>query len=65
MTMCSGVFFFGAFAFLTLIPKYECFHPELNKWIPCYEKDFCFKTGNEVEWRVDWENDASLHNLVV
>jgi hypothetical protein len=35
MSIVSGIFFLSCFVFLELIPKYECYVPNVDIWVEC------------------------------
>ena len=56
-------------AYYELQPAYECYQQAGDSgdlaWSPCTREEFCPELGGtEMEYRVDWSNDKSLHNWV-
>lgn len=56
----AGFIAFG-FAYLELFPAYECQSKTSGEWYSCQPKEFC---GKDVEVRVNWDDEDSLHNWV-
>ena len=59
----SAAFFIYCFVFLEKQPVYECLNEEEQQWETCEREEFC-QPGSKTFWRVDWNDDESIHNLI-
>lgn len=58
---CTGSFLAYSLALLEVDPKYICTKAGTGIEYECTRDDFC---GKDVQYRIDWTDDASLHNWV-
>jgi hypothetical protein len=62
IAMSSTSIFLMSVSFLELTPAYECLDNDTNEWYKCESKDFCEIDG--INWKVNWNEITSLHNLI-
>jgi hypothetical protein len=63
MGIMSGSFIQYNLAYFTLMPKLECI--KNGAWQPCDNKEICLELVTpQIEYRMDWENPFSLHNMI-
>ena len=55
--------FFDPLPYMELIPDYLCTSPSHTSPYKCEPKDFCGKS--DVNAKIDWNSDTSLHNWAV
>lgn len=63
LTQGAAAFFVYCFVFLEKHPVYECMDRSNGTWKECDREHFC-ASGSKITWRVDWENNGSIHNLI-
>ena len=70
--MSSVAFFLYAFSFLEHRPKYECMNSESGMWEVCTNSVFCLfdrpdgegEVIPSISWRVNYDDQDSIHNLI-
>ena len=63
LTQGAAAFFLYSFVFLEKQPIYQCKDDVNPEWHECDREEVC-DNDKKITWRVDWEHEESIHNLI-